>query len=96
MCSNNSDLFRMSFNTFTYKCQKPPNGKTRIYFSVDPESKLIGEQLYLLNSDKEVVKHVEIQIGASLEIQPAIFGIPEYTISFGENCKDGKNCPFSR
>jgi hypothetical protein len=63
---------------------------------VDPESALVGEQLYILNSDNEVTAHTEIRPGVSVEIQPAIFGTPEYTISYGVDCKAGKNCTFSR
>ncbi|KAI6204173.1 hypothetical protein M3Y94_00641600 [Aphelenchoides besseyi] len=76
---------KISISTFPYKCQKPPNGKTRIYLSVDPESQLVGQQLKVVDTSGNVVTEKKIEPGAAIEIQPAFFGAPDYTLQYGDH-----------
>lgn len=91
-----TSALRLSVNTFPYKCQKPANGKTRVYFSVNPDSPLVGQELYIIDAKGQVAAHTKITPGASIEIQPAIFGKPDYTIKYGVDCQAKANCSFSR
>ncbi|KAI6192069.1 hypothetical protein M3Y97_00296500 [Aphelenchoides bicaudatus] len=80
-------------STFRYNSTKPQNGKTRIYFSIDPKSSFIGQKIFLLNSKKEVVEKTYIKPGAFIDVLPSNFDSNVYRIAYGNNCK-ALRCPF--
>jgi hypothetical protein len=86
-------MFSARLNAFRYNCTKPPNGKTRVYLAIDPNSTLINESIFLLDNKDQIVDDEKLISGAYIDVLPSTFGSTQYKIVYGRNCK-GIKCPF--
>ncbi|KAI6173174.1 hypothetical protein M3Y98_01053900 [Aphelenchoides besseyi] len=75
---------RTLVTSFPFENSKPPNGKTRFYLSVNPQSKLNGQSYRILDSNDNEVQKGEIGNGVQIDILPLTFGRPNYRFVYGD------------
>jgi solute carrier family 15 oligopeptide transporter 1 len=84
-------------SAFKYLSEKSENGRTRLYLMIDPASNLIGEHLFVLDQKNQISASTEIKQGANVNIQPAFFSSPDYTIVYGVGCSvNHTDCEFKK
>uniref|UniRef100_A0A0N4ZUJ0 Oligopeptide transporter 1 n=1 Tax=Parastrongyloides trichosuri TaxID=131310 RepID=A0A0N4ZUJ0_PARTI len=72
-------------SSFPYKIAKTENGKTRIYFLLPDGSLLQNGYINLVNANGEVENSTKIKNGKFIDINPAFFSSPNYTIYYDES-----------